>query len=68
MNIFSAKLATRVAIVFLVAKLSAMGLMIGIGIYNVSKGEWGALDLNETWDKGDASVGDIASSFYSGLW
>ncbi|OXA52359.1 b(0,+)-type amino acid transporter 1 [Folsomia candida] len=67
-NIFSAKLATRVAIVFLVAKLSAMGLMIGIGIYNVSKGEWGALDLNETWDKGDASVGDIASSFYSGLW
>jgi L-type amino acid transporter 9 len=68
-NIYSAKLATRVAIVFLVAKLSAMGLMIGIGVYNASRGEWGALDLNGTsWDKGDTSIGKIAASFYSGLW
>jgi amino acid transporter len=68
-NIISAKFATQVAIVFMVAKLSAMAIMIGVGIYNISNGEWGALDLNgTTWDAGDATIGDIAASFYSGGW
>jgi L-type amino acid transporter 9 len=67
-NIFSSNLATRVAIVFLGAKLSSMGIMIGIGVYNAASGNWGALDINGTWDVGDSSVGKVAASFYSGLW
>jgi len=68
-NIISAKFATRVAIVFMISKITAMAIMIGVGIYNISRGEWGALDLNGTsWDSGEAGLGDIAASFYSGGW
>lgn len=63
-NILSARLATKAAIVFLIAKVSTMAIMIGIGIYNMSSGEFGALSAG--WQPTNKSVGDIAVSFYSG--
>lgn len=66
MNIISARLATKMAIVFLIAKVSTMALMIGIGVYNMAHGELGALEGG--WDSTNKTLGDIAVSFYSGLW
>ncbi|CAL8113068.1 unnamed protein product [Orchesella dallaii] len=65
-NIISARLATKAAIVFLFAKVSTMAIMIGIGFYNMGKGDFGA--LTGGWDPTNKTVGDIAVSFYSGLW
>lgn len=64
-NIISARLATRAAIVFLVAKVSTMAIMIGIGFYNIGRGKFGALEGG--WEAPvNKTVGDIAVSFYSG--
>lgn len=65
-NILSARVATKVQIVFTASKITAISIMIGIGVYNMVRGEFGA--LSGGFDKSDAGVGVIATSFYSGLW
>ena len=65
-NICSAKFATRVQIFFTGTKITAMVVLIGIGIYNVSRGQYGGIPME--FDTSSASYGDIAMAFYSGLW
>ena len=52
---------------FTVAKLLACTLVIGIGIYKLSIGEFGVLPT-DGFDKSDVSYSSIALAFYSGLW
>lgn len=66
-NFVSAKLSSRVQIVFTVAKMLACLLVIGIGIYNLSVGEFGSIPT-DGFDHKDVSYSGIALAFYSGLW
>ncbi len=64
-NVLSVNGATRVQIVFTGAKISTMIIIIVIGIYNMSRGQFGA--IRGDWEE-SGSIGPIAVSFYSGLW
>ncbi|CAG7731873.1 unnamed protein product, partial [Allacma fusca] len=65
-NVYSAKIATRIQIFFTGAKITAMLILIGVGVYNVANGEYGGIPME--YDTSSANYGQIAMAFYSGLW
>lgn len=65
-NMLSVKIASRIQIVFTFTKLTAVALIIGGGIFNLSQG---LTDNLETGFKGtNWNLGSIMTSFYSGMW
>jgi len=65
-NCYSVTLATRVQIVFTVAKLTAIAIVVGGGLYYVSIGYTEYLNIG--FQGSATSFGDIAQAFYGGLW
>ena len=66
MNCQSIKLALRIENVFTVAKLTAIGVIIGCGIYQLAIGNTQYL---ATGFQGSIyTFGSIASAFYGGLY
>jgi len=65
-NSFSVTLATRVQVIFTVAKLAAISIIIGGGIYYICIGYTENLDIG--FAGSETSFGAIAQAFYGGLW
>lgn len=65
-NCWSVELATQVQNIFCSCKLVAVAIIIGGGFYKICEGSY---EHVATGFKGTtASVGNIATAFYSGLW
>jgi len=64
-NCASVKLAAKVQIVFTVAKLTALAIIIGTGVYALTTG---VTDNLENSFKGEITYNTIGLAFYQGLW
>lgn len=65
-NCWSVTLATRVQNVFTVAKLAALAIIIGGGVYYLALGE--TQNLEDGFAGSTTNFGDIAQAFYGGIW
>jgi len=65
-NSYSVTLATRVQIIFTAAKLAAIAIVIGGGIYYICIGYTANLSIG--FEGSATSFGAIAQAFYGGLW
>nr|XP_042905876.1 b(0,+)-type amino acid transporter 1 [Parasteatoda tepidariorum] len=65
-NCYSVKLATRMNNFFTVAKLSAIAIVVLIGIYRFSTGHYE--HINTGFAGTTTSFSDLATAFYFGLW
>lgn len=65
-NSFSVNLATKMQNVFTAAKLLAIAIVVGAGIYKLCQGHTEYLATG--FEGSTTSVSDIATAFYSGLW
>ncbi|CAG7835986.1 unnamed protein product [Allacma fusca] len=65
-NCYSAKLGAKVQIFFTVAKLVAIGVVVGSGIYNLIIGKTSY--LKQDFDQIEWNMGKIAAAFFGGFY
>uniref|UniRef100_A0A0A9Z178 B(0,+)-type amino acid transporter 1 n=1 Tax=Lygus hesperus TaxID=30085 RepID=A0A0A9Z178_LYGHE len=65
-NCYSVDLSTNVMNIFTAAKLLAVAIVIGVGMYKIFEGN--TKYLERPFEGTTYSVGNIATAFYTGLW
>ncbi|CAH8505382.1 unnamed protein product [Schistosoma turkestanicum] len=63
---FSVKLATKVAVVFTACKVTALLIIIGLGLYYLGKGN--IESFQDSFQDSEKSPGELALAFYQGFW
>ncbi|KAF6205171.1 hypothetical protein GE061_019338 [Apolygus lucorum] len=65
-NCYSVDLSTNVMNTFTAAKLLAVAIVIGVGMYKIFEGN--TQYLQRPFEGTTSSIGNIATAFYTGLW